>query len=860
MAYSFSRRLPPSARHESGSLTRSKVMFRIIPYLILLCSVLVPGSIVGVGAEDKVPTLQLSTARERYALGRFAEILEDPERNRTIEEVASPALSNHFQPVGADTVNAGVTSSALWIRFTLHESEISGLTRDKQVRWLLDLGRSHYYDETLYIPVPDSGTDEWAVVKSCEYEPCPEGVRPRQRFFDLPADMAEPTTFYLRVQGYSSILMPLEVLTERAYLEKAGHWMFTYGLYYGLMAALILYNFSVLLYLNDRNYLYYILYQGFVVLYFLTLNDLTITTFLQFSVEALSRFCLCCLAVSLIWAAQFSRSFLITKENAPFWDRLLLGFMGFSGLIAVLTPFHSYGALLNYLSIMGAVAPILTIGAGIRAWKSGFRPARFFLLGWALLSLGALFFVLSFQNVLPLTTLGFHSFQVGSALEALLLSLALGDRVRTLKTTKEKLEQSAERLRTILDSVPSGIFIVDARTHRIVEANLAAAKTVGSSRDDLLGSLCTDFFCRAGKGQCPITDLHQIPEQSERELVNSRGDRIPIIKSAEIIEIEGREMIIESFVDISARKSAERRLEQHLNLTRAALDSTVNALIVLDERRNVIAANHRFFDIWHLPESWLTLSNPEERISRLSDQVTDPEQFIRRSEDLLSDLETEECGWIEMKDGRVIEYYALPYRMANRTIGRLFTYLDITARKKMEEELKRLAVTDSLTGIFNRRHFMELADHEFLRSRRYRSRFSVLLLDIDHFKNINDTYGHSAGDELLKSMARETRNALRTPDIFGRLGGEEFAVILPETEVGRAVEVAERLRKLLSKIRLHTLWGAAGATVSIGVASSGDEDDSVEDILKRADQAMYKAKAFGRDRVVSADPRGLSGR
>ena len=476
------------------------------------------------------------------------------------------------------------------------------------------------------------------------------------------------------------------------------------------------------------------------------------------------------------------------------------------------------------------------------------------MLGWVMLSLGAVFFVLSFRNLLPYTSLGFHSFQVGSALEALLLSLALGDRVRTLRSAKEKFEQSTERLRTIMDSIPSGIFIVDIATHRIVEANLAAAEMVGLPRDNLVGTVCTEFLGRAERGKSPITDLQLTCDQSERELVNSHGEQIPILRSAAIIEVESRKMIIESFVDISDRKTAELNLEQHLNLTQAALDSTVNALIVLDKRQNVIAINRRFFEIWGLPDSWPNMPDPGKRIELLSVQVKHPERFLQSANELFVDLEREECGWIEMNDGRMIEYYALPYRMANRTIGRLFTYLDITERKKMETELRRLAVTDSLTGIFNRRHFMTLAHREYLRSRRYRSRFSILLLDIDHFKNINDTYGHSAGDELLRRMAQEVRSTLRGADIFGRLGGEEFAIILPETNSGRAMEAAERLRALLSQVRIDAVSGPVGATVSIGVASNRDEDDSLESILRRADQAMYQAKASGRDRVESADP------
>ena len=155
-----------AARSGSGSFTSP--LFKVI-LRILICSALLVSPALGSPMEDRgegnVETLTLSPAEARYRLGRFAEILEDPEKTWSIDEVASPPLSNRFRSVGSDAINAGVTSSALWIRFTLVEPERSYLSRDKSVQWILDMGRTHFYEETLYVPVPQpqKGSSRWTV-------------------------------------------------------------------------------------------------------------------------------------------------------------------------------------------------------------------------------------------------------------------------------------------------------------------------------------------------------------------------------------------------------------------------------------------------------------------------------------------------------------------------------------------------------------------------------------------------------------------------------------------------------------------------------------------------------------------------
>jgi len=176
---------------------------------------------------------------------------------------------------------------------------------------------------------------------------------------------------------------------------------------------------------------------------------------------------------------------------------------------------------------------------------------------------------------------------------------------------------------------------------------------------------------------------------------------------------------------------------------------------------------------------------------------------------------------------------------------------EIEARKRAESRLRHLATTDELTNVSNRRHFLELSEPEFARARRYDHPLSVIMLDADHFKIINDSYGHHIGDQILRELCRECRGLLRENDVIGRIGGEEFAIMLPETGTLEARRVAERMREALAAIEIPLDTGSLKFTVSMGIAALDRKDLDFSGIMKRADQALYEAKGAGRNRSVT---------
>ncbi|MFQ3786241.1 GGDEF domain-containing protein [Halomonas sp. A29] len=185
------------------------------------------------------------------------------------------------------------------------------------------------------------------------------------------------------------------------------------------------------------------------------------------------------------------------------------------------------------------------------------------------------------------------------------------------------------------------------------------------------------------------------------------------------------------------------------------------------------------------------------------------------------------------------------------------TVRDITEQKRLELRLRQLSRTDELTALFNRRYFMQRLVQELARYRRYDRPTSVVLFDFDYFKRINDTHGHPAGDQVLMSVGKLLREKLRTNDIPARLGGEEFALLLPETALEEAVGVAEKVRQLVLEQTFTSEEGHSFSTsITCGVSSFHGPEETVEAILHRADQNLYQGKRAGRNRVVADERNG----
>jgi diguanylate cyclase (GGDEF)-like protein len=209
----------------------------------------------------------------------------------------------------------------------------------------------------------------------------------------------------------------------------------------------------------------------------------------------------------------------------------------------------------------------------------------------------------------------------------------------------------------------------------------------------------------------------------------------------------------------------------------------------------------------------------------------------------------EEPRDIRMDNGHVI-------RVNCKTLpdgGRMLVYANVTDLVQQADRLKEMATVDGMTGLFNRRHFLALADIEWSRYQRHWRPLSLLMLDIDRFKSINDQFGHDIGDHVIMQIAEICRRYRRKSDLIARFGGEEFLLLLPESEASDAHEAAERLRRQVERSDLSIATHTIAATVSIGVAHATPNMRTIFDLIKAADHALYVAKNSGRNRVCGAD-------
>jgi diguanylate cyclase (GGDEF)-like protein len=184
-------------------------------------------------------------------------------------------------------------------------------------------------------------------------------------------------------------------------------------------------------------------------------------------------------------------------------------------------------------------------------------------------------------------------------------------------------------------------------------------------------------------------------------------------------------------------------------------------------------------------------------------------------------------------------------------------------RARLFEQTERLATIDGLTGLTNHRTFQGRLDEHLAQAQRYGKKVSLLLCDIDHFKSVNDTYGHPVGDLVLKGVARTLAREARTTDVVARYGGEEFAIVMPETDATGALVIAERIRERVSRLLFESEQGSLRVTLSLGIATVPEDAAGKAELLERADGALYHAKRHGRNRSVTASslraPRRVAG-
>lgn len=405
---------------------------------------------------------------------------------------------------------------------------------------------------------------------------------------------------------------------------------------------------------------------------------------------------------------------------------------------------------------------------------------------------------------------------------------------------------------TIIESAPGGFFMLDQEA-KLVRWNTYFRDETGLSDEELRGVSILSAILEADRPLAEAKFLAAIATGYARMEVRlptrNQGVR-HFLKTARRFVIDEVPYLAGFGIDITEHKLSEAALVQEKAFSDALIEGVPGAFYVVDGEGNYVR--------WNSYLNRLTgLSNRD--LQQRPSLLTFVEEDRPLAADTMKTAFENGCAQADLHvltRDRGVRLFSMT---ARRFLVDDATYLvgvgiDTTDWLCKLTELEHDAQTDPLTQVANRGYFLEVAKQEFARCRRYGHPLSLWILDVDHFKTVNDTYGHHAGDVALRSLVSTSRQALRDLDVLGRMGGEEFAALLPETESSQALLVAERLRQAVANAMVPVGDGkSVHFTVSIGIATVHEDDADVDALLERADQALYDAKRTGRDKVSLAE-------
>ena len=482
------------------------------------------------------------------------------------------------------------------------------------------------------------------------------------------------------------------------------------------------------------------------------------------------------------------------------------------------------------------------------------------------------------------------------------------------KELENSLKESERFWKTLLEAVGVGVMLTDAMNGRVTQVNAQAGAMLGYSGKEIIGQP-RELFIRGAQDEAPPTRRTAVETENrfQGHLVRADGGLTPVWRMVAPVHIEGIEYLLETFLDITEQRRAEQALTQanqklqamiaeigqtnkEINLLgrmvellqicqtpdeayeiiaqcgRALFPELSGALYILNDSNNLLTAacqwgdtleTDQIFnpnDCWALRQGRLYLSGATS-LTGMNPQCRHIATAGRGSYLCLPlTAQGETIGLLHLEDLHVAaegpEGSEIPAAVLSGAPQKLAISLAehislSLANLKLRESLRHQAIRDSLTGLFNRRYLQETLAREIYRSQRRNTALGVIMLDVDHFKLFNDTYGHEAGDRLLAVLGRYLQNSIRAEDIACRYGGEEFTLILPEIVPEVLLERAEAIREGVKDLEVLYQGRALGeVTISLGLSYFPEHGAEAEALLQAADAALYEAKRRGRNRSV----------
>lgn len=407
-----------------------------------------------------------------------------------------------------------------------------------------------------------------------------------------------------------------------------------------------------------------------------------------------------------------------------------------------------------------------------------------------------------------------------------------------IQNAKESIIASEEKYRNLVENSLVGIYRTDIDGNIHYVNNALSQLMEFESQDKVLQGRSIDWYKNPRDRYLLMHELQEngLVHDFEFDMVTKKGHIKTVMAAA---RLDGKS-VLGMIMDITETKKGKAEITK-LSQTLEQID---DAVVITDTEGIITHANKAF-----LKESGYTLDELIDRHTRMLRSGKQSKAFYKKMWETILDGRTFRGQFINRrKNGEIYheEKTITPiYDEKGEITAFASTGRDITERIRAQKEMEALASTDKLTGIFNRHKFEELFSKELERAQRYHHPLSLLLFDIDYFKTVNDTYGHDVGDSVLCGVADIISQHVRQNDIFARWGGEEFTVLVTDTDLQGALNVAQKLR---GEIEKHLFEEAGKITASFGV-SCFIPDDTLDTLLKRADQALYRAKKNGRNRV-----------
>lgn len=420
----------------------------------------------------------------------------------------------------------------------------------------------------------------------------------------------------------------------------------------------------------------------------------------------------------------------------------------------------------------------------------------------------------------------------------------------------ENTQEPAKLFEAMLNNI--GAFIFAKNIHgEYTYANQAVLDLFEKPLHEVIGKDDSHFFDLTASSQLKDNDNQVMSEgvvvsNEEENYIKSTG-QLHVYRSIKKPLYDDQGRVIGLF-GVSTDITEEVQLQKLVREQKQLLDTVLNNIdayvYMKNSQREFLYVNNQTAELFGLPV--------EDIIGHKETDILPAEvaEHFHQSDSKV--FETKEKQVIDEEvigeNGQSQRYLSIkvPYQAEGKLPALIGFSSDVTELYQLKEEFKKQANTDHLTQLFNRRYFIAHAEKEFSRAKRYDHPLSLVSLDIDHFKQVNDQYGHPAGDEVLMTLAKRLTPILRNEDIFARIGGEEFSILLPETPINVALTVAERIRKLIENTHMIGEFpGEINITISLGVTCLSSKDNSFDQLFKRADKALYQAKETGRNKVAT---------